>query len=78
MEDQTDGGDQTDGRDAGSKYAVTRLRTSEWNRPCLYRVIYRWKALDLSFSMNMDQFAYLSCSFSRRPWMEDQTDGGLN
>ena len=33
-----------------------------------YRVvIYRWKALELSFSAELDAFAYLPCTFSRRP-----------
>ncbi len=31
-------------------------------------VIYRWKALDLSFAMKTKAFAYLWCNFSRHPW----------
>ena len=35
---------------------------------CPYRVvIYRWKVLELSFSMDKEPFAYLTYNFSRRP-----------
>ena len=51
--------------------STEKLRSRAFQRymTCLYRgVIYLWKALELSFPMKTQAFAYLYYTFSRRPW----------